>query len=391
MIVGPESDNSTGGRKRTMFFRRRRNRSANTRAAGRLRSRYRSCGLPLPEKRPSSHGSFLNLFLVSPIFHTAGELENALTAQTNEIHSSAAVLKRCLRTSTWMCPFPCHLRSINPQRLWTLRTSLPQSPPVLIENETEGSRPSSVTPLGSADEISALTHTAAFSDESEATSFFDDEGDIDPFPYDEDAEEQRLIKNGGSGIPIGPDGTPRPLLPPSLRDILLQSGYLAGVPRLADSCFAQSFAQPDFIFPVEIDSQWHRFHVLKRPGVENFLKEMGEIYEVVVWTAALSQYANLVLDRLDPHQSVAHRLFRQSCFLHKGAYVKDLSQLGRPLADTIILDNSPVSFLFHPHNSVPVSSWFNDPHDGELTDLIPFLLDLAFVADVRGILNGAIP
>jgi len=103
------------------------------------------------------------------------------------------------------------------------------------------------------------------------------------------------------------------------------------------------------------------------------------------------QYANLVLDRLDTRQSVVHRLFRQSCFLHKGAYVKDLSQLGRPLADTIILDNSPVSFLFHPHNSVPVSSWFNDPHDGELADLIPFLSDLAFVPDVRGILNGGMP
>ncbi|KAF7360863.1 NIF-domain-containing protein [Mycena sanguinolenta] len=300
-------------------------------------------------------------------------------------------LKRCLRTSTWMCPFPLSPAVDKPPAPVDSAYQPPQSPPVLIENETEGSRPSSVTPLGSADEISALTHTAAFSDESEATSFFDDEGDIDPFPYDEDAEEQRLIKNGGSGIPIGPDGTPRPLLPPVAPRHLGRKCLVLDLDETLIHSSFKSFAQPDFIFPVEIDSQWHRFHVLKRPGVENFLKEMGEIYEVVVWTAALSQYANLVLDRLDPHQSVAHRLFRQSCFLHKGAYVKDLSQLGRPLADTIILDNSPVSFLFHPHNSVPVSSWFNDPHDGELTDLIPFLLDLAFVADVRGILNGAIP
>jgi RNA polymerase II subunit A small phosphatase-like protein len=72
-----------------------------------------------------------------------------------------------------------------------------------------------------------------------------------------------------------------------------------------------------------------------------------------------------------------------------GHPVKDLSQLGRPIGDTIILDNSPASYIFHPNNAVPVSSWFNDPHDTELTDLVPFLADLSSVDDVRGVLDGA--
>ncbi len=69
--------------------------------------------------------------------------------------------------------------------------------------------------------------------------------------------------------------------------------------------------------------------------------------------------------------------------------MQDLSQLGRPVKDTIILDNSPASYIFHPHNAAPVSSWFNDPHDTELMDLCPFLSDLAHVDDVRGILNSS--
>jgi len=116
---------------------------------------------------------------------------------------------------------------------------------------------------------------------------------------------------------------------------------------------------------------------------------MGESFEVVVFTASLSKYADPVLDKLDTHRVVAHRLFRESCFHHKGNYVKDLSQLGRPIGDTIILDNSPASYIFHPHNAVPVSSWFNDPHDAELTDLVPFLRDLMSVPDVRSVLDGA--
>jgi RNA polymerase II subunit A small phosphatase-like protein len=34
------------------------------------------------------------------------------------------------------------------------------------------------------------------------------------------------------------------------------------------------------------------------------------------------QYADPVLDKLDIHKVVAHRLFRESCYLHKGNYVK---------------------------------------------------------------------
>jgi hypothetical protein len=74
------------------------------------------------------------------------------------------------------------------------------------------------------------------------------------------------------------------------------------------------------------------------------------------------QYADPVLDQLDVHQVVRHRLFRESCYNHKGNYVKDLSQLGRPIGQTIIIDNSPASYIFHPKNALPVSSWFNDVH-----------------------------
>ena len=45
----------------------------------------------------------------------------------------------------------------------------------------------------------------------------------------------------------------------------------------------------DYIVPVEIESQTHNVYVIKRPGVDNFLKEMGRIYEIVVFTASLSK------------------------------------------------------------------------------------------------------
>ncbi len=52
---------------------------------------------------------------------------------------------------------------------------------------------------------------------------------------------------------------------------------------------SQSIQQADYVVPVEIEYHWHNVYVIKRPGVDNFLKKMGEIYEVVVFTANLSK------------------------------------------------------------------------------------------------------
>ena len=70
-------------------------------------------------------------------------------------------------------------------------------------------------------------------------------------------------------------------------------------------------------------------------------------------------------------------------------FLQDLSQVGRDLKDTIIIDNSPTSYIFHPQHAVPISSWFSDAHDNELLDLIPVLEDLAGngVRDVSMVLD----
>jgi RNA polymerase II subunit A small phosphatase-like protein len=143
----------------------------------------------------------------------------------------------------------------------------------------------------------------------------------------------------------------------------------------------------DFIIPVEIDNQIHQVYVLKRPGVDQFLKSMAEKFELVVFTASLSKYADPVLDLLDKDKIVGARLFREACSNHKGNYVKDLGRLGRDIRHVIIVDNSPASYLFHPENAVPIDSWFDDENDTELLDLIPFLEDMTKVDNVMTVLD----
>jgi len=100
---------------------------------------------------------------------------------------------------------------------------------------------------------------------------------------------------------------------------------------------SQILHQADFTIPVEIEGQFHNVYVIKRPGVDQFMKRVGELYEVVVFTASVSkvikppllrrmltttQYGDPLLDQLDIHGVVHHRLFRESCYNHQGNYVK---------------------------------------------------------------------
>ena len=51
-----------------------------------------------------------------------------------------------------------------------------------------------------------------------------------------------------------------------------------------------------------------------RPHAQQFLKEMAEIFEVIVFTASHSCYANVVIDYLDPQKKyVSYRMFRETC------------------------------------------------------------------------------
>jgi hypothetical protein len=117
---------------------------------------------------------------------------------------------------------------------------------------------------------------------------------------------------------------------------------------------------------------------------------MCALYEVVIFTASTGNYADKVLDKMDPDRMTPHRLFRKHCTLVNCEFVKDLSQLGRDLKDVIIVDNSPACYSLQPCNGIPITAWTNDRKDKELEKLSSILELLYKVDDVRDYLREVV-
>ncbi len=100
---------------------------------------------------------------------------------------------------------------------------------------------------------------------------------------------------------------------------------------------------------------------------------MAQYYEVIVFTAALQDYADWVLDQLDPGRKLRCRLYRQHAVATGATYIKDLSRIGRPLGRIIIVDNLAENFQYQPENGILIKSWTGEPQDTALMELGPLL------------------
>lgn len=122
-----------------------------------------------------------------------------------------------------------------------------------------------------------------------------------------------------------------------------------------------------------------------RPYAVEILKAANKAFEVIIFTASHSCYADVVLDFLDPDNSlIHHRFYRENCILTENVHIKDLRIFAnRRLQDIVLVDNAAYSFGYQLDNGIPIISWHNDVHDKELYNLIEYLRSVEKADDVR--------
>jgi len=113
-----------------------------------------------------------------------------------------------------------------------------------------------------------------------------------------------------------------------------------------------------------------------RPGAEEFIKELSEYYEIIIFTAALQNYADLIISGLDPDGVVSFKLYRQHTVNIDNTYIKDLDKLGRDIKKIIIIDNISENFSQQPKNGLNIADFEGNEYDEELKYLKDDLIKL---------------
>ena len=158
---------------------------------------------------------------------------------------------------------------------------------------------------------------------------------------------------------------------------------------LVHSAFYPFQKKSDIILKINIDGKNHIIHVLKRPGLDYFLDKISALFNIIIFTASLQQYAEPLINILDKENKFK-RMFRQNCEHKNGKYIKDLNQIGQNFKDIIIVDNNPNSYLNNQENGIPIITWYDNFNDNELVKLIPVLEYLSKVNDVRPFITAIV-
>ena len=117
-----------------------------------------------------------------------------------------------------------------------------------------------------------------------------------------------------------------------------------------------------------------------------FLKSVSKYYEVFIFTAASEDYANYVVDVLDPEcKYIKGILFRNHCLrTKKGIIIKDLGIIkNREMKNMVIIDPKAHAFALQLDNGIPILEWKNNKNDMELEYILHYLMELATSNDVR--------
>ena len=134
------------------------------------------------------------------------------------------------------------------------------------------------------------------------------------------------------------------------------------------------------LFHFKINEDDDEQGVLKiRPGVFQFINEIKEYYEIILFSEADKNYIDLIIDAVGDNKYLYdYILCRDYVTIVGQNFVKELSKIGRPLDRIIIIDNMPQNFSFNKENGIYIKSFWGEENDDKaFIDLIPILVNIA--------------
>lgn len=135
------------------------------------------------------------------------------------------------------------------------------------------------------------------------------------------------------------------------------------------------------------------YHIYRRPGLQDFLAGCAQAFDLAFWSSGTSDYVETIVNSILP-AGVEPRFVwaRPRCVRRfdyerqSENYIKDLRKIKRQgfsLARVLIVDDDPVKLSRNYGNAMYVRPYLGQSGDDELRRLLPYLVSLRHVTDVR--------
>jgi len=160
---------------------------------------------------------------------------------------------------------------------------------------------------------------------------------------------------------------------------------------------SEEIEDPDLLLKqyCPMSKSYYIVYVKLRPFLSVFLHFISQYYEIAIFTAgtkevaSADQYAEPLIEIFDTERLISKKYYRDNCTACKNCMLKDLCITKRDLKDVILIDvphgdqDNSHSMKMQPQNGLLIKSFFSDSRDKELMRLIPFLVFLSDLDDMR--------
>ena len=111
------------------------------------------------------------------------------------------------------------------------------------------------------------------------------------------------------------------------------------------------------------------YYVYKRPGLENFLFSLSGIADLYLYTSSNKEYANEIIQKIDPHHLIKNKYYRNNCLCIDSEYIKDVNNLSNFTYDPnylLIIDDNINCYRNFQDNIIQIKSWKGEVNDDYL-------------------------
>lgn len=117
-------------------------------------------------------------------------------------------------------------------------------------------------------------------------------------------------------------------------------------------------------------------HLYTRPHLEDFLSKMGEIFNLVVFSASEECYCDVILDHIDKWRVIKQRFYKHSVEIEQKTIKKDLQKIFKHSLENVIMVEDAPGVCVQKDKSIILDRWdAENPKDADLKFLMDVLVE----------------